>query len=452
MFKLKEHWQILIALVAAAIVGAIFGAEALKEAPFVKGATAVCQFFGDLFMNALKMVIVPLIVASIISGIAGLGKMEGFGRLGGKTIGYYAGTSLIAILTGLILVNAIKPGYRDGKPDERIKQAFDAQAELIAKDPAQFEKVTSASGRAEKGTKNIADVLKDMVPANPVKAAADGQMLGLIFFSILIGWALTQLTGDGPAAFKNMFDGLNDVMIAITRLIMKFAPIGVFALVVPVIAETGVTGVFQSLAKFAAVVLLALGIHFFVAMPLLLKFVGKVSPIRHYKAMAEALLTAFSTASSSATLPITLRCIRDNAGVSRRVSSFTLPLGATVNMDGTALYECVVVIFAAQVVGVEMTFGEQFVVVFLALITSIGVAGVPSASLVAILIILNSAKIPGLVPEAAMAFILTVDRFLDMCRTAVNVFSDSCGAVIIARTEGEEDVLSGGPGGASAKG
>ena len=212
---------------------------------------------------------------------------------------------------------------------------------------------------------------------------------------------------------------------------------GVFCLLVPVIAGTGVS-LFKTLAIYFLVVVAALGVHLLVALPLALKFVGRVSPKKHFGAMKTALMTAFSTSSSSATLPVTMRCVRDNAGVSRRTSSFVLPLGATVNMDGTALYECVAVIFITQAMGWEMPFTAQFLVVLLALLTSIGVAGVPQASLVAIIIIFQSVGLDEVQTAAGAAVILSVDRLLDMSRTAVNVFSDSCGAVVIANSEGEE--------------
>jgi len=228
-----------------------------------------------------------------------------------------------------------------------------------------------------------------------------------------------------------------EVMMLITDWVMKFAPIGVFALVAKVVASTGF-GAFKPLALFFVTVLAALAVHFFVVMPLLLRVFGRVNPLRHYRAMAPALLTAFSTSSSSATLPLTLECVEKNAGVSNRTSSFVLPLGATINMDGTALYECVAAMFIAQAYGVELGFAAQFTVVMVALLTSIGVAGIPAASLVAISIILATIGLPA----EAIGLILAVDRILDMCRTTVNVFSDSCGAVLIARSEGEQDILS----------
>ncbi len=223
----------------------------------------------------------------------------------------------------------------------------------------------------------------------------------------------------------------------ITDLIMRFAPLGVFALVARTVMDTGLAA-FGPLALFVLTVVLALGVHFLVVLPLLLYFIGGVSPLRHYQAMGAALLTAFSTASSSATLPVTMECVEKNAGVSNKISSFVLPLGATVNMDGTALYECVAALFIAQAYGIELSMGTQFLVVLLALLTSIGVAGIPAASLVAIAIILGAVGLP----LEGTGLILAVDRILDMLRTAVNVFSDSCGAVIIARSEGETGVLS----------
>ena len=443
--KLKPHWQILIALLFAAAVGAGLGYRVGDETVAESGAggfiIGACRFLGTIFMSALKMVIVPLIVSSIVTGIAGLGKMEGFGRMGGKTLLYYALTSLLAILIGLAVVNTLKPGLKDGVPNPEIKKMFDKAAIDLGENPS--EKVTAAAKTASNGSKTVLDVFKRMVPPNIVKAAAEGQMLGLIFFSIVFGAAMTRMTGESAETLRHFFVALNDVMIKITQGVMVFAPLGVFALIVPVMAETGLSTLFGTLFKYFIVVLLALGLHLCVVLPILLRVLGGVNPWRHFVAMKEAMLTAFSTSSSSATLPVTMRCVVDNAGVSRRTTSFVLPLGATVNMDGTALYECVAVIFTVQVLGYEMSMLEQFTIVFMALITSIGVAGVPSASLVAILIIFKSADIPGLNPAAAMAVLLAVDRLLDMSRTVVNIFSDSCGAVIIGRSEGEKGILEG---------
>jgi Na+/H+-dicarboxylate symporter len=275
-----------------------------------------------------------------------------------------------------------------------------------------------------------------MVPTNVFAAAMNnGQMLGLIFFSLLFAIAMTRLPLHQVSPIRDIFVSLNDVMIVLTQWIMALAPIGVFALLLPVVFKTG-GALYGALFKYFVTVLLALGIHLFVIMPLVIKILAGVNPLDHFRAMRTALLTAFSTASSSATLPVTMSCIQKNAGVSKSTASFTLPLGATVNMDGTALYECVAVIFVAQVMGFDLSFAVQFMVVISALLTSVGVAGIPSASLVAIMIILTSSKIPG--AETAVVALLAVDRLLDMTRTAVNVFGDSCAALVIAKSEGEK--------------
>ncbi|MGV6827138.1 MAG: dicarboxylate/amino acid:cation symporter, partial [bacterium] len=383
-------------------------------------------FLGTLFLNALKMIIVPLIMSSIICGIAGLGGQTGFGRLGAKTVTYYALTSLAAILLGLLLVNLIEPGIVDGQPASHLVgiEQGDGSADAIA---------SKVEGR---GMGDVVDVFLRMVPTNIVSAAANGQMLGLIFFSLLFGFFMTRIEKSRHDLLLGFWQGVFDVMMLITDWVMKFAPLGVFALVTKIIATTGIEA-FEPLLAFFITVLAALAAHFFLLLPALLKFVGRVSPIRHYRAMMPAILTAFSTSSSSATLPITMECLEKNAGVSNRTTSFVSPLGATINMDGTALYECVAAMFIAQVYGLELTFATQFTVVLIALLTSIGVAGIPSASLVAITIILAAIGLP----MEAVALILAVDRVLDMCRTSVNVFSDSCGAVIIGRSEGEKNIL-----------
>ena len=420
--KLKLHWQILIALVLAVGVGLLTGTEAgLFGVTFY----AMFDFIGQLFLNALKMLIVPLIVSSILVGIAGIGGSGGLGRMGGKTLLYYMTTSLLAILVGLLVVNLVTPGFIDGQP---------------ARDLIGFtEDVSGFADKVEgKGAGDIVEVFLRMVPTNIVAAAGAGQMLGLIFFSLLYGFFMVRITEDYAEVQYNFWQGMFEIMMKITDLVMKFAPLGVFALVAKVVASTGFDA-FAPLALFFFTVVAALAIHFFITLPLLLLFIGRVVPLRHYQAMGPALLTAFSTASSSATLPITMECVEKNAGVSNRTTSFVLPLGATVNMDGTALYECVAAMFIAQAYGIELGLTTQFTIVLVALLTSIGVAGIPAASLVAISIILAAIGLP----VEGIGLILAVDRILDMLRTAVNVFSDSCGAVIIARSEGEEGVLAG---------
>ncbi len=415
--RLALHWQILIALGLAVLAGALSGPEGSL---FGVRLVEVYAFLGTLFLNALKMLIVPLILSSIITGMASIGEGGALGRLGGKTLTYYLTTSFLAIVTGLFLVNLTQPGIVDGQP---AKEALGLTAEL---DPALEEKV-AGSGLGE-----MAEIFLRMVPPNIVAAAAEGQMLGLIFFGLLFGFFMTRLREPLKESLTRFWSGTFEVMMMITDWVMRFAPIGVFGLVAKVVATTGYSAI-APLAVFFFTVLAALAFHLFVNLSLLLRFVGGVSPLAMLRAMAPALLTAFSTSSSSATLPLTMECVEKNAGVSNRVTSFVLPLGATVNMDGTALYECVAAVFIAQAYGLELDLADQFLIVVTALLTSIGVAGIPAASLVAITIILAAMGLPA----EGVGLILAVDRLLDMCRTSVNVYSDASGAVIIARLEGE---------------
>jgi proton glutamate symport protein len=423
--RLQLHWQILIALLVAVIAGRLSGTDgSLLGVTLYSGYV----FVGALFMNALKMIIVPLIMASIITGVSGMGGTSGLGRLGGKTMLYYITTSLFAILTGLMFVNLLTPGIVNGQPARHVLGLSEQAAAQVA------EKVSGHSAA------DLSDVFLSMVPPNVIQAAADGQMLGLIFFSLLFGFFITRIDAERAALLNSFWQGVADVMMGITDLIMKFAPLGVFALVAKTVAGIGtdeIDDLVVSLGTFTLSVLLALAVHTLVTLPLMLRFLGRVNPLAHFAAMMPALLTAFSTASSSATLPLTMECVQDNARVSKRTSSFVLPLGATVNMDGTALYECVAAMFIAQAYGLQLDFVTQFTVVLVALLTSIGVAGIPAASLVAITIILATIGLPA----EAIGLILAVDRILDMFRTSVNVFSDSCGAVIIARSEGERGIL-----------
>ncbi len=413
---MKLHWQILLALVLAVAVGLVTGPDTRL---FGLSLTAAYQFVGSLFMNGLRMLIVPLIMSSIITGVAGLGARGDLGRLGGRTLLYYMTTSLLAILVGLGLVDLFQPGIVGGQPAREALGLAPVPADLVAR----------VQG---KGTGDLVAIFLRMVPVNIVSAAAQGQMLGLIFFSLLFGYFMSRIEGEPARTLHAFWEGVFGVMMCMTEWIMRFAPLGVFALVTRVVATTGL-GAFRPLLVFFVTVLLALAVHALVVLPALLRLLGRVDPRRHYRAMAPALLTAFSTASSSATLPVTMECVERGAGVSNRVTSFVLPLGATVNMDGTALYECVAALFIAQAYGLHLSFATQFSVVVIALLTSIGVAGIPAASLVAISVILGSIGLP----LEAVGLILAVDRVLDMCRTAVNVFSDSCGAVLMARLEGE---------------
>ncbi|HBE91253.1 MAG TPA: dicarboxylate/amino acid:cation symporter [Gammaproteobacteria bacterium] len=419
---MKLHWQIFIAMILAVIAGYATGTDA-----GIAGVTfySMYVFIGQLFLSALKMLIVPLITASIITGIAGIGQGDGFGRLGGKTVMYYMFTSLIAIVTGLVLVNLIVPGQLNGVPVKDLLGLTEDVSTIVM----------NAEGR---GAGDFVTVFQRMVPPNIFRAAVDGQMLGLITFSLIFAYYMVRIPAELGTTMINFWQALMEIMIRMTNLVMLFAPLGVFGLIAKVVASTGFDAV-QPLLIFALTVLLALLVHITITLPILLSVIGRVNPLRHYHAMAPAMMTAFSTASSSATLPVTMDCVEKRAGVSNKVSSFVLPLGATVNMDGTALYECVAVVFIAQAYGVDLTLGLQFLIVTTALLTSVGVAGVPAASLVAIVVILEAAGLPA----EGIGLILAVDRVLDMCRTSVNIFSDSVGAVTIARTEGEQDILTG---------
>jgi Na+/H+-dicarboxylate symporter len=375
------------------------------------------DFVADIFMTLLKMLIVPIILASIVSGVAGVGAFKDLRRLGGKTFGYYISTSLLAIVVGQVLVSVVRPG--DG-----------AQLGLAQVDAEQLAPDAS-----------FVEVLKRMVPGNIVEAMADnGNMLQVIFFALMFGFFLTQTPSPWRERVTELFDGFFHVMLRMAEGVLKLLPYGVFCLMVRVVAKTGFA-VFEPLLLYMGVVFAALLIHAAVTLPLLMKFVGKMSPLAWFKAMSPALMTAFSTSSSSLTLPVSLDTVEKRGGVSNQVTSFTLPLGATINMDGTALYECIGVIFIAQyytgVAGYELTFAAQAMVVLMALLASIGAAGIPSAGLVMMLSILGALGLP---LEGA-ALLLAVDRPLDMLRTVVNVWSDTCGAAVIARTEGETGPL-----------
>ena len=432
--RIALHWQILAALTLATVTALILRLMVDTTAfgdgigRFTTGIVGLCEYTGDLFMRALKMLIVPLIVTSVIAGITNLKGVKGFARLGGKTAAFYICSSAAAILIGLFMVNLLKPGLVDGKPNKVIAQAIDSSRENASE--ADLAKIAKAD---DQDNSAMFEVFRSMLPENVLSAATNnGQMLGVIVFSILFAVALTRISGDEMQTMRYFFKSANDAMIILTGWIMALAPIGVYALILPVIYETGLS-LFASLGKYFMTVLAALMIHLFLVLPLILKYVGKINPLQHFKNMWSALMLAFSTASSAGTLPVTMRCIEDRAKVPKRVSSFTLPLGATVNMDGTALYECVAVIFVAQVMGVELSIMNQFFIVVAALLTSIGVAGVPSASLVAILLILKTSGIGN--ADAAALILLAVDRPLDMLRTSVNVFSDSCAAVVVAKSE-----------------
>jgi proton glutamate symport protein len=413
---------ILIAIVIGALVGwALRHYAALGDVKPV--LIPVFDVVGGLFVNLLKMLIVPLILASVITGVAGLGSGPDLGRLGGKTLGFYVITTLIAVLIALMLVNAVEPGVRDGEPVGKLL-ALTADAKEVT------------AGVMQRADSSVLESIRSVVPANIVEAAANTKMLGLVLFSVLFGFFLARIPQPHQGAVFGFWQGLFLVMMRMTEFVMMLAPIGVFALIAKVVAISG----FESappLLIFAGCVISGLVLFGFVALPLLLATVARVNPWRLYPAMAPALLTAFSTASSSATLPLSLECLERRANVSERVAGFVMPLGASMNHAGSALYECAAAMFIAQAYGLHLSFGTQFTVVILALITSMGMAGIPAASLVGIAIILAAVGLPA----EAIGVLLVFDRLLDMARTAINVLADSACAVIVARLEGETAVL-----------
>ena len=414
--KLKSslNFWIIVGL-AGGLISGIFINHYVTERPdtpvyFFSLLYGLADFMADFFSRLLNMIIVPLVASSIITGMTGIGSARGFGCLGIKTMAYYLTTSLLAICTGLLIVNLVQPGIG---ADLGLKMSLDA--------------IPAAGG----GT--LKDLLLRMVPKNLIEAMAKGEILPIIFFSILFGFFITRLGDRKRHALENFFQGFFQVMMKMTRFILLVAPFGIFGFVSRTIGETGFD-VLGKLALYMLSVFSSLVIHACITLPLILYLLARVNAFRHVQAMFQALVTAFSTASSSATLPVTIRCVEKNAGVSNRISSFVLPLGATINMDGTALYECVAAVFIAQAYGISLTVTQQFTVVITALLASIGAAGVPMAGLVMIFIILKAVGLP----DEGVGLILAVDRILDMCRTAVNVWSDSCGAVVIAHSEREK--------------
>ena len=402
----RLHWQIAAAL-ALGIATGLLGGET---------AAAQIGWLGTLFIRLLRMIIVPLIFASIVSGVVSAGGGRALGRLFSKTFGYYVLTSLLAIVTGLAAVNLIRPGVG-----------------------ASFEGVEAGELPVLETPGSPLDLVIDIVPENFIAAAAEGDMLALIFFAIVLGMSITALPDDPRQRLVDLFDAGFQAMMRLTQGVMVFLPIGVFALITRLVGESGLDS-FLALGLYAVTVVLSLSFHLFVTLPMILLVLGRISPRVHFTNMFDALMMAFSTSSSAATLPLTMDNVKRNVGVSDRVSSFVLPMGATVNMDGTALYECAGVLFIAQALGVDLSIGQQLLVVFTALLASIGTAAVPSAGLVAIFIILGALNLTGPDVDLIVGAILAIDRPLDMYRTAINVFSDSCGAAIIARSEGETNV------------
>lgn len=408
---MKLHWKIIIGMVAGVVVGLVVNESSpvpgVVKTPFTVVFTPLIGPVGQIFIKLLKMLIVPLIMASMITGVARVGDIRKLGGLGGKTFVFYIVTTFASVLVGLVLVNIVRPGAGAPGVGGEVPEAVRTQVTIGA-------------------------VLLNMVPANPVKAMAEMQILPLIVFSLLFGAVLTTMGSKGKP-LVDLFGSLNDAMMKLTDWVIQLAPYGVFALLATVVVETG-PGIFANLGKYMATVLLGLAVHAVVTLPLLLRLLGGANPKRYFEKVAPALTTAFSTASSSATLPLTLDCVETKAKVAPRVSSFVLPLGATINMDGTALYESVAAVFIAQVYGIDLTFGQQILIFLTATLAAIGAAGIPSAGLVTMAIVLKAVGLP----LEGIGMILAVDRLLDMCRTTVNVWGDTVGCAVVARLMGEE--------------
>lgn len=406
---LKISFAILLAIATGAFVGP---KRAIAGIPIVH----IFDLIGELFLNALTLVVIPLVAASIITGTARMGKEGSFGSLGIKIFFYFILTSSIAILCGYAAVTLIAPGSGLMIIDPAFKEAkLNALMQLSEQDS--FAKISA--------------ILLRLIPPNILSAAAEGQMIGLIPFCLLFGYYMTKIETSLSTVLISFWQALFQVMMQITYLIMRALPIGVFALVAKVVALSGIHS-FWTLIWFSIAVVSALALYVGLFLPILLISRG-ISPFVQLKAMAPALFTAFSTSSSAATLPIAIECAEESLGISNRISSLVLPLGSSINLSATALYECVVVFFIAQAYEIPLSLPQQAIILLMSLLTSIGMAGIPSASLIAIVIILKTVGLP----IEGIGLVVAVERILDMLRTTVNVFGSSCCASLIAASEGE---------------
>lgn len=422
MKKLALHWKILIGM----ILGLLFGIL-MKNLELNEIVVDWIKPFGTIFINLLKMIAVPLIVVSLIVGLAELKDISKLSKLGSRTVLFYLCSTIVAVSIGLGLANLIKPGrFINEESRKSLLENFSVNASQ------QIELAVKAKNSGP------LQPLIDIVPDNFFKALSDnGSMLQVILFVILIGIGLISIDEIKAKPVVDFFKGLNDVIMKIIDLIMRFSPFGVFALMASLIVEIPDFSTLGALGLYGLTVLLGLFIMTFVFYPSLLLIFAKVNPITFFKAIAPAQLLAFSTSSSAATLPVTMECVTEKLGVDEEVSSFVLPLGATVNMDGTSLYQAVAAIFIAQaMLPNALDLQTQLMIVVTATLASIGSAAVPSAGMVMLVIVLGQAGIP----EAGLALIFAIDRPLDMCRTVVNVTSDSTIATIVAKSVGKLNV------------
>jgi Na+/H+-dicarboxylate symporter len=412
--RLPLYTKILIGLLAGVVVGIL--ANQLGFSAFVSN---YIRPIGSAFIKLISMVVVPLVFASPLVGTASLNDIRRLGRIGSKTVAYYLCTTAIAITIGLFLANTLKPG---------VGLSEDRRTELIQSHSEQAEAQIDTTRKKP----TIKDVLLDIIPTNPLQAFVEGRMLQIIFLALLTGICLTLIPTERGRPVISFFEGVNDVVIQMVHVIMRLAPYGVFALITAVIADFGLEILFI-LLKYSVVVIAGLALHVVIVYSLAIKIFSKQKVRTFFKGIRPAQLIAFSSGSSSATLPVTMECAEKNLGVSRKVCSFALPLGATINMDGTALYQGVSAVFIAQVYGMDLSVAQQLTIVLTATLASIGTAGIPAAGVITLVIVLKSIG----VPLEGIALIWGAERILDMCRTMVNVTGDASCAVVVASSEGE---------------
>ena len=397
--------------------------EKVKEISKVKTIGVMLKPIGDTFIRLLTMIAVPLVLASLIAGAASLSDLKHIAKIGGKTIGFYALTAVIAISIGLFFANVIQPGkFMPEESKQRLMETFqeDAQSRID-----------------QNVSMNIVDFLVNIVPKNPFKAIADGDFLQIVFFAILTGIFLSQIKTEKSKTVIDFFEGLGNAMIMLVEKIMYIAPYAVFTLISATVAEFGFS-ILQTLLLYSVTVIAGLAVLTFVEYPILLKIFTKVPVYKFFKLQRQVIAVAFSTSSSAATLPVTMDICEKKLGVPNRIASFVLPLGTTVNMDGTALYQAVAAMFIAQVYGFDLNLTQQLTIVLTAALAAVGTAPVPGVGLIMLIIVLKSVG----VPEEGIALIIGVDRILDMCRTVPNVIADSLACVVIASSEGELRELS----------
>jgi len=424
MKKLALHWQILIGM----LFGLVFGFIMLQIDGGPEFVGKWIKWLGTVFVKLLKLIAIPLILASLIKGISDLKDISKFANIGLRTIGIYVLTTVIAISIGLVLVNVMQPG--DGVSDETIAKL----TETYAGDSGVQSKISEASRQKESGP---LDFIVDMVPDNAVAALSNNKlMLQVIFFAIFLGISMLLIGEEKAKPLKDFFDSLNDVVLKMVDLIMLSAPFAVFALLANVVVSSGDPDLLYALLKYAGVVVLGLFLMI-VFYCTLVATITKKNPFWFLKEISPAQLLAFSTSSSAATLPVTMERVEEHIGVDKEVSSFVLPVGATINMDGTSLYQAVAAVFIAQALGFDLTFADQLTIILTALLASIGSAAVPGAGMVMLVIVLESVGFPADKLAIGLALIFAVDRPLDMCRTVINVTGDATVSMLVAKSVGK---------------